>query len=128
MATEVDFAAADALGSVQQPLALETRERRLGDRGYVPDTFVLSQAFPNPFNPSTRFGYGLPRDGAVEIAVYNALGQKVRTLIHGVEQAGYRYASWDGRDDDGRSVTSGLYFFSMRAEGFQAVHKMLLLK
>ena len=126
--TEVEFETNAALGSIEEPVALLTRERRLGDRGYVPDRFMLSQAFPNPFNPSTRFGYGLPRDGQVEIAIYNALGQKVRTLIDQVEPAGYRYATWDGRDDDGRSVTSGLYFYAMQAEGFREVKKVLLLK
>ncbi len=61
---------------------LETRERRLGDRGYIPNTFTLGQSFPNPFNPSTQIGYGLPQDGHVELTVFNVVGQKIRYPVN----------------------------------------------
>lgn len=126
--TALDFAANGFAGHAAEPFALEAREPRMGDRGFVPDDFVLSPAFPNPFNPATQIGYGVPVDGAVEIAIYNVVGQKIRTLVEGFERAGYRYAAWDGRDDSGRVVPTGVYFSLMQTEGFRATQKLMLLK
>jgi hypothetical protein len=126
--TEVEFRANEMLGTALEPLRLETRERRLGDPGFVPETYLLGQSYPNPFNPSTRIGYGLPQDGEVEIAIYNLLGQKVVTLLSEKQSTGYWYATWDGRDDSGHAARSGLYFFAMRAGDFRAVRKVLLVK
>jgi hypothetical protein len=126
--TEIDFAANTIVGSVAEPLALETRPARLGDRGFIPDQFILSPGYPNPFNPSTQIGYGMPVAGQVDIAIYDALGQRIRTLVSGHAPAGYHRVVWDGRDDQGHAVTSGLYFSLMQAEGFRATHKLVLLK
>jgi len=98
-----------------EPFALETRTRRLGDRGFVPDEFVLSPAYPNPFNPATQIGYGVPVDGQVEIAIYNVVGQKIRTLVDGKRHAGRYVVRWDGRDDSGRVVPGGIYVCKMVA-------------
>ena len=94
----------------------------------MPDSFVLGQSYPNPFNPSTKIGYGLPRDGQVEIAVYNLLGQKIRTLVSGFETAGYRHVTWDGRTDESQLVPSGMYFYVMESGNFRDVKKVMLLK
>ena len=126
--TVLDFEVNAVAGDAAEPFVLETRERRMGDRGFIPDTFVLSPAFPNPFNPSTQIGYGVPIDGQVEISIYNVVGQKIRTLVSGFEQAGYRYAVWDGRDGSGRVVPTGVYFSLMQTEGFRAAQKLMLLK
>ena len=126
--TALDFEANGVAGSAVEPIALETRARRLGDRGFIPDEFVLSPAYPNPFNPATQIGYGVPVDGQVDIAIYNVVGQKIRTLVEGFERAGYRYAVWDGRDDSGRVVPTGVYFSLMQTEGFRATQKLMLLK
>ena len=126
--TEVTFRANESLGTVEQPYVLETRARRLGDRGYIPNTFTLGQSFPNPFNPSTQIGYGLPQDGHVELAIYNVVGQKIRTLVSKVESAGYHYVMWDGRSDESYAVPSGMYFYVMQAEQFRQVKKVMLLK
>jgi len=126
--TQVDFRASQLLGDVGSPFVLETRERRIGDRGFVPDSFVLGQSYPNPFNPSTKIGYGLPRDGQVEIAVYNLLGQKIRTLVSGFETAGYRHVTWDGRTDESQLVPSGMYFYVMESGNSRDVKKVMLLK
>ena len=126
--TVLGFEVNAVAGDAAEPFVLETRERRMGDRGFIPDTFVLSPAFPNPFNPSTQIGYGVPIDGQVEISIYNVVGQKIRTLVSGFEQAGYRYAVWDGRDGSGRVVPTGVYFSLMQTEGFRAAQKLMLLK
>ncbi|MBT4503018.1 MAG: T9SS type A sorting domain-containing protein, partial [Gemmatimonadetes bacterium] len=128
VATEAEFRADALRGGVHVPFVLETRERRLGDRGFVPDSFVLGQSYPNPFNPSTKIGYGLPQDGQIEIAVYNLLGQKIRTLVSGFEKAGYRHVTWDGRTNESQLVPSGMYFYVMESGNFRDVKKVMLLK
>ncbi|MCK9407630.1 MAG: T9SS type A sorting domain-containing protein [Bacteriovoracaceae bacterium] len=96
--------------------------------GIVPEMFSLSQNYPNPFNPTTEITYNVPMNSSVEIAVYNLLGQKVRTLINEVHAAGEFKARWDGKDASGKSVSSGVYFYTMKAGSFQSVKKMMLLK
>lgn len=82
----------------------------------VPASFVLHNAYPNPFNPSTTIVYGLPAQSKVTVKVYSVLGQEVRTLVNEVQGASYQRVSWDGRDASGRSVSSGMYFLRVVAE------------
>ena len=126
--TLLDFEANAVAGSLVAPVALESRDARRGDYGFVPETFELGQSYPNPFNPETKIGYGLPEDGAVEIAIYNLLGQRVTTLVSGVQQAGYHFVTWRGRTVDGEEVPSGVYLYVMRSPGFRQVRKVTLLK
>jgi hypothetical protein len=100
-------------------------EWELGD---APLTHVLEGASPNPFNPVTKMVYGLPFEGRVALRVYNVAGKLVRVLQDGVKEAGYHVAVWDGRDDRGEAVASGVYFARMEAEGFEDSAKMVLLK
>ncbi|MFQ5570998.1 MAG: PQQ-binding-like beta-propeller repeat protein [Rhodothermales bacterium] len=94
----------------------------------VPVEYVLEQNYPNPFNPETVIRYGLNRRSRVELDIYNVLGQRVRTLV-AAEQPGGRYeVVWDGRDDGGRAVASGLYIYQLRADAFTTSRKMLLLR
>ena len=93
-----------------------------------PPTFDLQQNYPNPFNPTTQIGYGLPEDGHVEIAIFNMVGQKIRTLVSEIASAGFHYIMWDGRSDAGYAVPSGMYFYVMQTEDFRKVKKALLLK
>lgn len=95
---------------------------------FLPKVYNLAQNYPNPFNPDTRINYDLPKDGKVNLVVYNTLGQKVRTLVDGQVEAGYRYVVWDGRDAFGVSVASGVYFYRLKAGDFTAVKRMMLLK
>jgi len=96
----------------------------------VPTRFSLGHNYPNPFNPVTEIPYQLPRESKVEICVYNLLGQKVRTLVDEVQEAGYYRARWDGRDDFGREVASGVYLCRMEAVPgpFVRTVKMSLLR
>jgi hypothetical protein len=94
----------------------------------VPQNFFLSQNYPNPFNPATTISYGLPADAHVKVEIYNLLGQNVRTLVDELQSAGYKAIIWDGRDDSGNHVSTGVYFYRIDAGDFQASRKMLLIK
>ena len=93
-----------------------------------PLQFRLLPNTPNPFNPETLIRYELPKEGLVQLTVFNALGQKVRTLVQGVELAGAHAVRWDGRDERGMQVGSGIYVYRLQSFGFRAVKKMVLLR
>ncbi len=93
-----------------------------------PTRFAFAPAFPNPFNGSTQITYTLATDILVELRVYNALGQAVRTLLHQYREAGTHQIHWDGKDDQGRVLASGTYLLIMRAGPVRQATKMLLLR
>jgi len=98
---------------------------------YIPVSRAdLGQNYPNPFNPSTQIAYFVPEtsDGQVSLVVYDVTGARVRTLENGIKTPGRHVAIWDGRNDYGTQVGSGVYFYRMTQEGFTATKKMLLLK
>jgi hypothetical protein len=95
----------------------------------LPEAFALLQNHPNPFNPTTTIRYDVPRGGGhVTLRVYNVSGQLVRTLVSGFEAAGQKSATWDATDDRGQTVSTGIYFYQLKAEGFSETRKMLLMK
>ena len=95
----------------------------------VPTVYSLDANAPNPFNPSTRIAFGVPAPGGdVTLAVYNAAGRSVRTLVDGFVPAGRHTTVWDGLDRSGRPVSSGVYFARLQAGGFRGERKILLLK
>ena len=101
--------------------------------GGMPREFALAQNYPNPFNPATRIAYALPEQSTVTIKVYNLVGQLVTTLANGVQEAGYHFATWNGRNNSGTPVSSGVYFYRFEASGssgknFTDLKKMLFLK
>ncbi|NOZ60607.1 MAG: S8 family serine peptidase [Calditrichaeota bacterium] len=94
----------------------------------LPNDYSLSQNSPNPFNSSTSFRFEIPRATHVAIEVYNILGKKVRTLINERREAGFYTVYWDGIDDNGEQVGSGIYFYNMAADQFHATHKMIVVR
>ena len=94
----------------------------------VPDHPFLSQNVPNPFNPVTRIRYGLTGRFQVELAVYDVSGRRVRVLESAEREGGVYEVTWDGRDDRGVRVSSGVYFVRLAAGSFRAVRKMVLMK
>ena len=98
------------------------------DETETPQSFHLSQNYPNPFNPVTTIDYSLSERSYVEIAIFNLLGQKVRTVVDQLKQAGQYQTEWDGRDESGQPVASGVYFSSMKTDNSVTSRKMLLLK
>ena len=93
-----------------------------------PTRFAFAPTFPNPFNGSTQITYTLATDILVELRVYNALGQTVRTLLHQYREAGTHQIHWDGKDNQGRPLASGTYLLIMRAGPVRQATKMLLLR
>jgi hypothetical protein len=94
----------------------------------VPTIFEVSQNYPNPFNPSTKIDYAVSKQSFVTLKVYNMLGQEVRTLVSGEQNVGVHTEIWDGIDNWGSAVPSGIYFYTMTAENFSQTRKMIFLK
>jgi hypothetical protein len=94
----------------------------------VSAALTLSQNTPNPFNPTTTIEYMLPEAGPVELAVYDARGRRVATLVSGTQPLGLNHAAWNGRDAAGVEVSSGVYFYRLRANGRTLTRKMVLVK
>lgn len=94
----------------------------------IPTDFSLGQNYPNPFNMETRISYALPEAGHVTITIYNSLGQKIRTLVNREHEAGTFQMLWNGCDDSGNPVTSGIYIYHLKSNKFNAVQKMILMK
>jgi hypothetical protein len=88
-----------------------------------PETWTLEQNYPNPFNATTTLRYTVPAAGWIKLSVYNILGQKVATLVDGVQPVGYHSVTWNGTN-----VASGVYIYRLEAQGHTLTHKMLLLK
>ncbi len=95
----------------------------------TPKTFELSNNYPNPFNPTTTIEFGVPHSAQIAIMIYNVLGQRVRMLVDHEQRAAGRYSVvWDGRDDAGSTVGSGMYFYRLETGNVAIVKKMLMLK
>ena len=94
----------------------------------VPTSYALKQNYPNPFNPDTNILFDLKDRGNVNLTVYNALGQKVRTLIDQQYPAGAYSFIFDGKDDRGLELSSGLYFYQIKSNGFNDTKKMIMIK
>ena len=94
-----------------------------------PAAFALASNYPNPFNPATTIKYSLPQAADVKLMVYNVMGQVVRTLVAEHQSAGRYAVEWDATNDNGHSLSSGMYFYRLAAGGeFLETKKMLLLK
>ncbi|MBK7259259.1 MAG: T9SS type A sorting domain-containing protein [Ignavibacteriae bacterium] len=99
-----------------------------GAKDQMPKTYELGENYPNPFNPSTTLQFGLPTDGQASIAIFNTLGQEIRRLADGFYAAGRYEVVWDGRDNSGRTVGTGVYLYRLVAGQTAVVKKMLLVK
>ncbi|MBI2502319.1 MAG: immune inhibitor A [Candidatus Latescibacteria bacterium] len=98
------------------------------EAGTVPQRFSLEPNYPNPFNPTTTIRFSLPQRGEVELAIYNLLGQKATTLVKGMQESGMRQVVWDGRDEQGRELASGVYLYRLQAGAEVETRKLLLLR
>jgi len=94
----------------------------------APRGFVLNQNFPNPFNPETTFRYRLAERTHTKLVIYNTLGQQVRVLTDGNEECGEHSLQWDGRDDAGRALASGVYFYRLTTGDASQIGKAILLR
>lgn len=106
----------------------QVKSLKLEKRKVVLLKFSVNQNYPNPFNPETEIRYSIPGREKVEIVIYNSLGQKIRTLVSQYQDAGHYTAVWDGTNDTGRRVGSGIFFYRIKAGKYSVVKKMVLLK
>ncbi|MDP8202583.1 MAG: right-handed parallel beta-helix repeat-containing protein [Candidatus Tenebribacter burtonii] len=93
----------------------------------TPEVF-LHQNYPNPFNPSTIINYSLKENSKVSLNIYNIKGQKVKQLVSDQLSAGQHSIRWDGIDDNGKNVSSGIYFYKLKTKGYVKTKRMVLLK
>jgi len=94
----------------------------------IPETFSLYQNYPNPFNPTTTIFYDLPIDTDIELAIYDITGRKVKVLVNEFQLKGYKSFKWNGKDNYGKKLGSGLYFYQLQAKNFTKTKKMIMLK
>jgi hypothetical protein len=94
----------------------------------LPTTFELSQNYPNPFNASTIIRFALPQSGEVSLSVYNILGQRVRMLANSTMDAGYHQVTWDGTNETGERVSSGVYYYLLDTPQYHYTKKMIVVK
>ena len=95
---------------------------------FLPRSIELSQNYPNPFNPTTTIRFGLPDEGKVKLVIYNVLGQKVKELLNESRGAGYHTVMWNGKNETGQQVSSGLYIYRLESAKGAESKKMLLIK
>jgi len=95
---------------------------------YIPEGFHLSNAFPNPFNPSTEIVYSLSAGSNVDLSIYDILGRKISTLVAGYHEPNRYRAVWNGTDEKGFQVPAGVYFYKMSTQDYSDVKKIILLK
>ncbi len=111
-----------------QQAAFESLTDIPGQETSLPQTNELLCNYPNPFNSSTIIEYILPRDSYVSLKVYDLLGREINTLVDCVQSAGKQFVYWRGRNQDGNSVSSGVYFYQLSYDSENAVKKMIYLK
>jgi len=94
----------------------------------IPGTAVLHNNFPNPFNPSTTISFSLPIESRIDLIIYNIKGQKVKTLMDAYTGKGIFEVNWNGKDEMGKSVSSGQYLIKLKQNGIETTSKIMLLK
>ncbi len=107
------------------PTSVEDRDNA------IPSQFSLKQNYPNPFNPSTVINYSIPQSlnsPQVKLEIFNLLGQKVITLVDAKQVAGEHSIQWDGTNEAGNLVTSGVYLYRLKAESFVEMRKMMFIR
>jgi hypothetical protein len=125
---QFSLASAFAPGSIgtSRPWTLEPVAER--PEVGLPETFSLSQNYPNPFNPTTTIRYQLAEPRSISLVVFDVLGQVVRTLVKDTQEPGSYDVIWDGRNNSGQAVGSGIFFYRLQAGTFVETRSMTLLK
>ncbi|MDZ7360373.1 MAG: T9SS type A sorting domain-containing protein, partial [candidate division KSB1 bacterium] len=127
-AVDSDSLATFASNTDRQPRRLRWQTTSVSSKETIPVEFSLSQNYPNPFNPETTIEFALPKFRHVTIRIFNSLGQEIRTLVDTPMPAGHMVVTWDGKDDNGHSVPSGVYIYQMRAGNFVATKKLVVMR
>ncbi len=120
----LSVSAQDRAGNFSETFSLPLSVRNVT----LPIAYELFQNYPNPFNPVTTIKYQIAQTNIVTLEIYNALGQKVRTLVSRQQTAGTHIVDWNGRNDQGQPVASGMYIYRLTTQNFTKIRKMILLK
>jgi hypothetical protein len=123
--TATDFSGNEGGPSLELPINITSVRE---EEGAVPKEFALFQNYPNPFNPYTQIKFSVANRTKAELSVYNILGQRVKTLLDEEMEAGNYVATWNGRDEKGYDVSSGIYFYKLNTKEFTQTKKMLLVR
>ncbi|GEM_PF-1568207 len=111
-----------------QTIQVNGQETKVSDQFYRDKNFSLSQNFPNPFNSATSIYYTIPEDCHVSISIYNTMGRKIKTLVDRFMISGSYHVKWNGDDDKGRGVSSGIYIVNMDTGSFRLSRKITIIK
>jgi len=122
------LAAADHAGNISEYSDVVNAAVLSIDVNLIPEVYALHQNYPNPFNPTTTLRYDLPEDASVSIIIFDVMGRMVRSLINNEQSAGYHSIRWDTTNDQGETVSAGMYIYMIRAGNFIQTKKMVLLK
>jgi hypothetical protein len=98
------------------------------DDPLIPSNTALIGNYPNPFNPETKIEFSLLEAGNVDVVIYNIKGEKVKKLVDGKMVAGFHSAVWNGKDDNGKKVASGVYLYRFKTAEIDQTKKMMLIK
>ncbi|MAX09526.1 MAG: hypothetical protein CMG13_01520, partial [Candidatus Marinimicrobia bacterium] len=109
-------------------ITLEGDDGLDNDDIWIADSYMLNQNYPNPFNPVTNISFDAVSSGKVSLVVYDVLGNRVKTLLNGFVTPGHYVMSWDGTDENGVSVSSGVYIYTLSNSGSYVSKRMLLVK
>ena len=125
--TAVDFSGNESAATIELS-ATAGILTSTGEQTNIPGTFRLEQNYPNPFNPSTTIQYDIPAKGRVQRQIFNTLGMKVRTLIDDIQERGNYSVEWDGKDDNGTILATGIYFYQLMSAGQRSMKKAVFQK
>ena len=131
--TEVEFRVWIRKGDAQPweqtfSIVVAGRPTAVDEQGALPEDFALLANFPNPFNAETAIAYQLPKNGPVRLAIFNSAGQRIRQLVDDTQGPGSYQVVWDGRDDQGATMATGVYFYRLVAGSSSETRRLLLLK
>jgi hypothetical protein len=123
-----DIIALDGQGRLEiQPRQQEALLRQVSQAS-IPAANVLVGNFPNPFNPQTHISYGIAAVGRVQLTIYDVLGRRVRNLVDERQEPGHYQMAWDAKDEQGRAVASGVYFYRLQIDSFSKAARMTLIR
>ncbi|MFH1277923.1 MAG: FlgD immunoglobulin-like domain containing protein [Candidatus Eisenbacteria bacterium] len=126
--TESEVETDETNNSLLVPVLIDPSQIGTGTSGAVPSVNALHPNRPNPFNPATGIGFSLERPSRAVVRIFDTAGREVRTLVDADLPAGPHSVSWDGRNDRGQEVSTGIYFYRLEAGDFRSTHKMALLR
>ena len=119
------WSASEGYGS---PGRINTKFVSLINEFLPPKEFQVFNNYPNPFNPSTTISYNLPVGGVVNAAIYDLAGRKVKTFVNGKQTAGFKSFRWNTTNDNGITVSAGVYLYTIQIGNLMQTKKMVLLK